>query len=112
MQQEPAAEEPAAEEPAAEEPATRIFTDDAGRDVEIPAEITRIVPSGPLAQIVLFAIAPEMFVGLAAKWSDAAQGIIPQEAFDLPYFGQLYGSADLNVEELALAGPQIIIDVG
>ena len=110
--EEPAAEEPAAEEPAAKEPATRIFTDDAGRDVEIPAEITRIVPSGPLAQIVLFAIAPEMFVGLAAKWSDAAQGIIPQEAFDLPYFGQLYGSADLNVEELALAGPQVIIDVG
>lgn len=100
-------------EPAAEKAsATRIFTDDAGREVEVPTKISRIVPSGPLAQIVLFAIAPEMFVGLASKWYDTAQGIIADEYFDLPYFGQLYGSADLNIEQLALAAPQIIIDIG
>lgn len=91
---------------------TRIFTDDAGRDVEIPSEITRFVPSGPLAQIVLFALAPEMFVGLATAWSDTANGIIADKYFDLTYFGQLYGSADLNIEELALADPQIVIDIG
>ena len=89
-----------------------VFTDDAGREVEVPGVITKIVPSGPLAQIVLFAIAPEMFVGLAAEWSSSAEGIISDEYFNLPYFGQLYGSANLNVEELALAGPQIIIDIG
>lgn len=92
--------------------AMRIFTDDCGRDVEIPADITAIVPSGPLSQIVLFAIAPEMFVGLADKWGASAKGIIPEEYFDLPYFGQLYGSANLNVEELAAVNPQLIIDVG
>jgi iron complex transport system substrate-binding protein len=88
------------------------FTDSCGREVEIPGEVTRIVPSGPLAQIVLFAIAPEMLVGLATEWNDSAKGFIPQEYYELPYFGQLYGSADLNVEELALAEPQLIIDVG
>lgn len=93
-------------------PETYIFVDDCGREVEVPSEISRIVPSGPLAQIVLFAIAPEMFVGLATKWYDSAEGIIADEYFDLPYFGQLYGSADLNIEELALADPQIIIDIG
>lgn len=91
---------------------TVLFTDDLGRSVEVPAEITRIVPSGPLAQIVLFAIAPDMLVGLASKWYDSAQGIISQEYYDLPYLGQLYGSADLNVEELALAAPQIVVDIG
>lgn len=111
VESQPAAEQetPSVEETAAE---TRIFTDDVGREVEVPAEITRIVPSGPLAQIILFAIAPEMFVGLASKWYDSAKGIIADEYFDLPYFGQLYGSADLNVEELALAAPQLIIDIG
>jgi uncharacterized protein YbbK (DUF523 family) len=32
--------------------------------VELPAEITRVVPAGPLAQIVLYALAPEMMAGL------------------------------------------------
>ena len=92
--------------------ATVTFTDDAGREGEIPAEISRIVPAGPLAQMLLFAIAPDMIVGLSSKWNDSATGIIDQKYMDLPYFGQLYGSADLNVEELALAAPQLIIDIG
>ena len=75
-------------------------------------EISRIVPTGPLAQIVLFAIAPEMLVGLASHWDEAAEDIISEEYYNLPYFGQLYSSADLNVEELALAAPQLIIDIG
>ena len=93
-------------------PETVVFTDDLGREVEIPSEITRIVSTGPLAQIVLYAIAPDMFVGLSAKWYDSAEGFVPEEYRNLPFFGQLYGSADLNVEELALADPQIIIDIG
>ena len=93
-------------------PTTVVFTDDLGREVELPADITRIVSTGPLAQIVLYAIAPDMFVGLSAKWYDSAEGYIPEEYWNLPFFGQLYGSADLNVEELALAAPQVIIDIG
>ena len=115
-QKEPAAEpvnEPAEPEEADDpDSAPNIFVDDTGREVQVPGQITRIVPSGPLAQIVLFAIAPDMFVGLASHWDDGARGIIPEAYFDLPYFGQLYGSTELNVEELALADPQIIIDIG
>lgn len=88
------------------------FTDDCGRQVEVPTEITRIVPSAPLSQIILFAIAPEMFVGVASDWEEEARGLIADEYFELPYFGSLYSSADLNVESLALTDPQIIIDVG
>ena len=96
-------------EPAAE---TVVFTDDCGREVSLPAEISRIVATGPLAQIVLYTLAPDMFVGLAAKWSASAEGIVPAEYRQLPYFGQLYNTANLNVEELALADPQVIIDIG
>ncbi len=91
---------------------TVSFTDDCGRVVEIPADISRIVPTGPLSQMVLFALAPDMLVGLASKWDSSCEGIIPEEYLSLSYFGQLYGSADLNVESLALAAPQIIIDIG
>lgn len=89
-----------------------VFTDDCGREAKIPAEITAIVSSGPLSQIVLLAIAPDMLVGLAEKFGDSAKGFIPDRYYDLPCFGQLYGSAQLNVEELAAAGPQLIIDIG
>lgn len=97
---------------AVEEPASYIFTDDLGREVEVDSHITRIVPSAPLAQIALLAIAPEMFVGLASKFYDDARGIIPDEMFELPYFGSLYAGAELNVEELAMTEPQLIIDIG
>ena len=91
---------------------TRVFTDDLGREVTVPTEISRLVVSGPLPQIYVYGIAPDMFVGLASKFYDTAKGIIPEEYINLPYFGQLYGSADLSIEELAKADPQVIIDMG
>ena len=105
---------PVSEPPAVEETSRPdyIFTDDAGREVEVSGEITRIVPSAPLAQIILLALAPDMFVGLSSKFYDTARGIIPDEMFELPYFGSLYAGAELNVEELAMTAPQIIIDIG
>jgi len=91
---------------------TRTFTDSAGRKVEIPAQIDRIAPSGSLAQIVLFALAPDKLVGLSGKWSDDAATYLDQKYLDLPVFGQFYGAEDLNMEALAAADPQLIIDIG
>ena len=39
---------------------TKSFTDSAGRTVELPSDIARIVPSGSLAQMALFALAPDI----------------------------------------------------
>lgn len=88
------------------------FTDDCGRSVEVPADISRIVPSGPLAQMILLALAPDMLVGIASRWNSSGEGIIPAEYYELPYLGRLTDSADGNLETLALADPQIIIDIG
>ena len=91
---------------------TARITDDCGRVVEVPNQINRIVATGPLSQIILYTIAPDMMVGLANKWSNSASGIVPEEYLQLSCFGQLYNTANLNLEELALADPQVIIDVG
>jgi len=91
---------------------SRIFIDSCGREVELPATITSYVPSGPFSQIVLYAIAPEEMAGLASKWHTNAEGIISDKALNLPYFGQMYGSANLNIEELAYADPEVLIDMG
>lgn len=108
----PGAVQPTPQVALADESEAVIYTDDCGREVEIPKQITAIAASGPLSQIILFAIAPEMLVGLADEFSDNARGIIPDTYFDLPCFGQLYGSASLNAEALAAAAPQLIIDIG
>ena len=45
-------------------PNTRTFTDSIGRTVELPAEIEKVAVSGPLAQIVLFALCPDNSLAL------------------------------------------------
>ncbi len=97
-------------EPQGEE--TILFTDDVDRTVEIPAQIDGIAVSGALAQIILFAIAPEKFVGMASAFDDNAKGIIDEKYFALPEIGSLYSGAELNVESLALAAPDLLIDIG
>ena len=91
---------------------TFLFVDDAGREVEIPVGVERIVPSAALSQIILMAAAPDLFVGAADRLPESGRGIISDALYDLPYLGNLSGGADVNVEELALAGPQLIIDLG
>ena len=92
---------------------TRMITDSAGRQVEIPAEITRIAPSGSTAQMILMPVAYDLLVGLSSSPSTAQMSYFPEEMRYLPTFGQFYGSkASLNMESLIAAQPQLIIDLG
>ncbi len=103
---------PKMNQPKAPESTTKIFTDSVGRKIEVPAEITRIVPSGATAQMVLFALAPDLFVGVSSDWSKEAEQYINTKYYQLPVLGQFYGSGDLNLEQIAKADPQVIIDIG
>ena len=95
------------------EPTARTFTDSLGREVTLPANLSKIAISGPLAQIVVFAIAPEMMVGIANDWAEEAKGLIPDEYYNLPKLGQLYGGkSELNLETLLQSGAEVVIDVG
>jgi len=105
----PAAEESAV--PTISEPVS--FTDSAGRVVEVPSKITKIAVSGPLAQIVLFALAPDKMVGIATNWDETAAKYFDKKYYELPIIGQLYGTkGELNLEELLKAEPDVVIDVG
>ncbi|WP_411678530.1 ABC transporter substrate-binding protein [Caproicibacter sp.] len=92
---------------------TRVFTDSAGRSVTVPSVIRSAAPSGPLAQIVLYTVAPDKLAGLASNFSADAKKYIDQKYWSLPKFGQFYGkNASLNLEALTAAAPDVIIDVG
>ena len=94
-------------------PNTRTFTDSIGRTVELPAEIEKVAVSGPLAQIVLFALCPDKLVGIASAWDTSAEQYLATEYYNLPELGQLYGGqGELNLETLLASGAEIVIDVG
>ena len=94
-------------------PNTRTFTDSIGRTVELPAEIEKVAVSGPLAQIVLFALCPDKLVGIASAWDASAEQYLATEYYNLPELGQLYGGqGELNLETLLASGAEIVIDVG
>lgn len=91
---------------------TVTFTDSAGRAVPVPENITRIVPSGALAQMFLAAVAPDMICAIPSAYSPYEMGFLPAYFAELPVAGQFYGAANLNPEEIARIGPDLVIDVG
>ena len=106
----PAATPEAAETP---EPAVREFTDSVGRTVELPTQIEKVAISGPMAQIVLFALCPDKLVGIASAWDESAEQYLATEYYNLPELGHLYGGkGEMNLETLLASGAEVVIDVG
>lgn len=91
---------------------TIVFTDSCGREVEIPSHIQKVAPSGSVAQMILYAVAPEKLACWAGKLGDEQKHYIEDACEDLPVTGQFYGKGDLNMEALIEASPDVIIDLG
>ncbi len=110
----PAEEPPVTEAPPIPGEALPVeYIDDTGRTLTIPSVITRIAVTGPMSQIVLFALAPEKLVATANEWDPGAEAYFAPEYFNLPNLGQLYGGkGELNLEELLAAAPEVVLDVG
>ena len=92
---------------------TVMFTDSLGREVEIPADITRVAPSGNVANMFMLSIAPEYMVCISNEIHEDQEPYFLDGIADLPITGQLYGSkSTLNLEQLLSTEPQVIIDIG
>ena len=100
-----------AEAPAAAE--TREFTDDLGRTVTIPVTVDKIAVSGPLTQVYVFPLCPELFAGFSNAFASDVEKYFPAEYLSLPELGQLYGGkGTMDLEALLAAAPDVVIDVG
>ena len=89
---------------------TRVFKDDLGREVTLKQNITRVAPSGNPAQVMLHIYEPNKLVGIASKFSKSTEKYISKK---LPEFGAFYGKkANLNMEAVINAKPDVIIDMG
>ncbi|MBP5313382.1 MAG: ABC transporter substrate-binding protein [Eggerthellaceae bacterium] len=89
------------------------FTDSCNRVVTVPANITKVAVSGPLAQQILITFKPEVLVGLATEIDPEVDKYIEIDLSSLPVYGQIYGGkGTVNKEALAAAQPDVIIDLG
>lgn len=92
---------------------TRQFTDDLQRVVEIPQKINKYLPSGSVAQTILFSVAPDKMIGVSAKFTEEQKKYLDPKYHDLQAYGQFYGrNVSMNKEEIIAASPDVIIDLG
>ena len=105
--------QPVSEVTAVEESRERVITDSSGREVTIPAEITKVCPSGAVATMFLSVFAPDEMVSVNSSISESQAKYLPSRIASLPATGQFYGSkASLNMEQILALDPDVIIDLG
>lgn len=93
--------------------AARWFVDDAGRQVALPAQVGKIVPSGPYAQVLLCTLCPQALIGLSSSFSARQAQYFPETVTGLPVLGRYYGkNATMNYEAVIGLAPDAIIDIG
>lgn len=88
------------------------FVDSCGREVTLPAKLTKVAPSGAVAQMILYAVAPDKLVCWAGELGEVQKQYIADVYEDLPVTGHYFGKGDLNMEALIEAAPEVIIDLG
>ena len=93
--------------------ADRVFTDGAGRQVQVPEHIARVFAAGSPAAITLYVLAPDDLLGWTAPLSDDEAAFLPRRYAELPALGRLTGRASTaNVETVLAARPDVILDLG
>src|SRR5215469_1175052 len=93
--------------------AGRPVSDLAGRSVNVPDRIERVMAAGPPASVLLYVLCPEKLVGWVRKPREAELGYLAKKVHDLPEIGRLTGRGDTaNLEAVVNAKPDVIIDFG
>lgn len=90
------------------------FTDSAGRKVNVPDKVGRLMPAGPPADVLLYALAPDLLVGLTEPWNAEQKPAVPQRYQGLPGLPRLTSSrlGDEDLERLRQLKADLIIDYG
>ena len=92
---------------------TRVITDMAGREVEIPSNPQRIYSSTPIGQYFIYAINPDKMVGWVFEPNQTAKYFMEEKYAELPVLGGNHANnKKMNPEVIAEAHPDLIITQG
>ncbi|HEV7438005.1 MAG TPA: iron ABC transporter substrate-binding protein, partial [Methylobacterium sp.] len=91
----------------------RPFVDAAGRTVEIPETVGRVLAAGPPASVLLYTLVPEKMVGWVRSPHADEKPFLSRGTWDLPAYGRLTGRGNTaNVEAVLGLKPDLIVDIG
>jgi iron complex transport system substrate-binding protein len=89
------------------------FTDGAGRVLQVPRDVRRIYATSPVANVLLYTLAPVKMVGWYYKLNPNEAPFILPAVRDLPALGGWFGASGTgNRETLLAAKPDVILSIG
>jgi len=88
----------------------REITDMTGRKVQVPDRISRVYASSPPASYLLYAMDPNLIVGLNSPLNETEKRFLKPAVKSLPVIGSSVGQGkNLNTELLLKARPDIVL---
>jgi iron complex transport system substrate-binding protein len=91
----------------------RPVTDAAGRTVEVPERVERVLAAGPPASVLVYTLAPDLMAGWVAAPRAQDKPFLEPRAASLPAYGRITGrGGTANVESVLAARPDVIVDAG
>jgi iron complex transport system substrate-binding protein len=91
----------------------REVIDSAGRKVQVPDRVERVLAAGPPASVLVVILAPEKLVGWNLKPRESELAFLPPVVRNLPEIGRLTGrGGTANLEVVMAVKPDVILDFG
>jgi iron complex transport system substrate-binding protein len=99
--------------PAGEKAATRIVTDMAGRQVEVPTHIHKVLSMSPMGTILIYTLEPSLLLGWNYPPDARERAFLAEPYRDLPTLGGWFGKDNTgNLEKIMQAHPDVMISMG
>ena len=91
----------------------RTITDHAGRELTIPtaSAIKRVYYTSPLAQVYVFALAPEKQGGTGTQFTEKQMEFLPSYMADLLYMGSISQGGEIDLEMLMKQDIDLIFSI-
>ncbi|MGH7048373.1 MAG: ABC transporter substrate-binding protein [Stellaceae bacterium] len=90
-----------------------LFVDSAGRRVNVPEQVERIMPAGPASAVFVYVLVPDKLIGWTQPLSRARRTLLPAKYARLPVIGQLGGAVPTaSAADVARLHPDLIIGYG
>jgi iron complex transport system substrate-binding protein len=98
--------------PPGEKAAMRIVTDMAGRQVEAPAHIHKVLSMSPMGTILIYTLEPSLLLGWNYPPDAGERAYLPEPYNNLPVLGGWFGKDNTgNLEKIMQARPDVMISM-
>ncbi|WP_332444797.1 iron ABC transporter substrate-binding protein [Wolinella succinogenes] len=89
--------------------ANEIMVDMAGREVEIPLEVSKAFAASPPMMTLLYILAPEKMMGVNYSFSEQEKRFMRREVQNLPVLGGFFGGGNqANLEKIISLRPDVV----